>query len=296
MFYSGFADEAGSSIDIQIKATKELGWNYIELRAIDDINITDISEEKFEEVYYKLTKEGIKVNCFGSNIANYSKNPLKDEDFNKCVEELKRAIPRMQKFGTKYIRGMSFTKEIKNQNADIEKIIFSKLKKLVNMCEEAGIIYLHENCANYFSQSWDHTLRLVDSINSDNFGLIFDTGNALFTENKMGKPPYEEQNSWDFYNNIKEHIKHIHIKDARRPNSSDKNVKENFVYTFPGDGEGCIKKIVEDLLKNNYNGGFSIEPHIAVVYHDKDKDIKNEEVRYKTYVEYGRQFMKLVEG
>jgi hypothetical protein len=30
MYYSGFADEAGASIDVQIQATKELGWNFIE--------------------------------------------------------------------------------------------------------------------------------------------------------------------------------------------------------------------------------------------------------------------------
>ena len=32
MYLTGFADEAGGDINIQIKATKELGWSDIELR------------------------------------------------------------------------------------------------------------------------------------------------------------------------------------------------------------------------------------------------------------------------
>ncbi|MFC1976460.1 sugar phosphate isomerase/epimerase, partial [Chloroflexota bacterium] len=71
MYYTGFADEAGASIDVQIKATKELGWSNIESRSIDGINLTDISDEKFEEVVEKLAEAGIKINCFGSAIANW---------------------------------------------------------------------------------------------------------------------------------------------------------------------------------------------------------------------------------
>ena len=42
MYYSGFADEAGDSIETQIKATQMLGWENIESRNIDGVNITDI--------------------------------------------------------------------------------------------------------------------------------------------------------------------------------------------------------------------------------------------------------------
>ena len=65
-------------------------------------------------------------------------------------------------------------------------------------------------------------------------------------------------------------------------------------YTFPGEGEGDVEKIVKDLLQNDYDGGFSIEPHLAVVFHD-DTMKAEDEVRYRNYVEYGRRFMKLVE-
>ena len=35
MFLTGIADEAGAPLDTQIKATKELGWQYIEARMVE---------------------------------------------------------------------------------------------------------------------------------------------------------------------------------------------------------------------------------------------------------------------
>jgi hypothetical protein len=49
MYLSGIADEAGASIDTQIRATKELGWKYIEARSVEvqgfeKANIHDIPD------------------------------------------------------------------------------------------------------------------------------------------------------------------------------------------------------------------------------------------------------------
>ena len=39
MFLTGFADEAGASLATQIKATRELGWKFIETRNLDGKNL-----------------------------------------------------------------------------------------------------------------------------------------------------------------------------------------------------------------------------------------------------------------
>ncbi len=159
MYYTGFADEAGASIDVQIKATKELGWANIESRNIDGENITDISDEKYEGVCKKLEEAGVSINCFGSAVANWAKDPRKEEDFKKSVEELERAIPRMQRLNTKMIRGMSFAavQDEEPDSPELEKVIFEKIRYLVKMCEDAGIIYVHENCQNYGGMSYKHS-------------------------------------------------------------------------------------------------------------------------------------------
>lgn len=300
MYFSGFADEAGKDIDTQIKATLELGWNNIELRAIGEKeNLATISDAEFDSICEKLDNAGVKINCFGSGIANWSKSPRSEEDFEASVKELKDAIPRMQKLGTKMVRGMSF-KILEDEQFDspeLEKIIFSKVSTLVKMCEDAGIIYGHENCMNYGGQSHVHTLRLLENIQSDNFKLIFDTGNPVFTFRRIGTEPYALQNAYEFYSNVREHIHYVHIKDGVAIEMKEGYERPEVRYTFPGEGSGFVRQIVRELLESGYDGGFSIEPHVAAVFHEEDNQEDKELAalrKYEAYVKYGRDFEKLV--
>jgi len=295
MYYTGFADEAADSIEKQIKVTKELGWEYIESRSIDGTNLTDISDEKFEEVAKKLNEAGIKVNCFGSAVANWGKDPRDQKSFKKSMEELKRAVPRMQRLGTKMIRGMSYgiPKDLSPDNPKLEAKIINHLKKMVKMCEDAGIIYLHENCMNYFSQSYEKMDKLISEIDSPNFKIVFDTGNPLMANNRMGETPYKKQTSWEAYQHLKDHIYYVHIKDGAFIKETD-GIFPEMDYCYPGDGNGKVKKIIKDLLVNGYDGGFSIEPHMDAVYHE-DLDNNQADARYNTYLEYGKRFMQLME-
>ena len=296
MYYTGFADEASPEIDLQIKATRELGWKYIESRNINGQNLTDISDEKFEWVYGKLNEAGIGVNCFGSTVANWQKQPRSEEDFQKSIAELQRAIPRMRRLGTELLRGMSFAvpQDEQPDSPELEKIIFSKVNHLVKMCEDAGIIYLHENCMNYGGMSYLHTLKLLDNIKSPAFKLLFDTGNPVFTRKRIGNPPYPTQSAWEFYDNVKEFVIYVHIKDCVVIEDKGE-IRPPVRFTFAGEGSGDVRRIVGDLLRRGYDGGFSIEPHLAAVHHEQDKQVPDEQIRYNNYIEYGNRFIQLVE-
>ena len=294
MYYTGFADEAADSIDKQIEVTKELGWEYIESRSIDGTNITDISDQKFEEIATKLNEAGIKINCFGSAVANWGKDPREEESFKKSREELKKAIPRMKKLGTKMIRGMSYgiPKDLSPSNPELEAKIIGDIKEMVRICEEAGITYLHENCMNYYSQSYEHMDKLLTEIDSPNFKIVFDTANPLMADNRSGKAPYEKQNSWEAYQHLKEEIAYVHIKDGIFVRETE-GIFPEMNYSYPGEGRGEVKRIIKDLLQNGYDGGFSIEPHMGAVYHDRDSQ-SEADARYRTYLEYGKRFMELM--
>ena len=297
MFFSGFADEAAISIDGQIDATLQLGWKYIEARSIDNCNIHDLPEEKFEEVCGKLADAGLTINCFGSAVANWQ-HPVFDEDsWLETREQLKRALKRMQRFDCKLIRGMSFLGAYERPDAfdpEVEAWVFPRVRELVRMCEDAGVIYGHENCRNYGGMSYKHTLKLIENIDSPNFKLIFDTGNPVFSfDHSSGKNTGKYQNSWEFYSNVKEFITYVHIKDGVMKPSPDPNDDREFrmEYSFGGDGDGCVKEIVTDLIANGYDGGFSMEPHMVRVFHEPDPS--NDSVN-DNYVEYGRRFEQLV--
>ena len=295
MYLTGFADEAGADFSKQIAATVELGWKYIESRNINGKTLATLSEEEFETVCGQLADSGIAINCYGSAVANWSKAPRSDEDFESSKSELLAAIPRMHKLGIKMIRGMSFAyaKGEKPDSPELEEIIFKKVQELVDICEDAGIIYAHENCMNYGGLSHLHTLKLLERIRNKNFTLVYDTGNPVLNYRVIGEPPYALQSSWEFYYNVREFISYVHIKDGTAvPNEEGTRPKCDFCYA--GDGSGDVRAIVLDLLKRGYDGGFSIEPHVASVFHEAEPERDKDELRYTSYVEYGRRFEKLL--
>ncbi len=295
MYFTGFADEASVGLAGQIKATKELGWEFIESRNIDGVNIHDLPEEKFEEAAAMLEASGVKINCFGSAVANWSWDPLSEEDYKKTTAQLERALVRMRRLNCKLLRGMSFkaTWQRPAFEKEVEDQVFRKVNELVKRCEDAGVMFLHENCNNYGGMSWKHTLKLLDHVQSPNFKLVYDTGNPVLNfDRSKGDALDKIQSSWEFYEKVRDFVVYIHIKDAVYIGGGD-NGFAKARFTFPGEGEGDVVRIVEDLLKRGYDGGFSMEPHMKLVFHDADKE-QNAVERYNNYVEYGRRFMKLV--
>ncbi len=292
MYFSGFADEAGASIDVQIKATKEAGWKYIELRNIDGVNITDITDEAFDTVCQKLSDADIRVNAFGSNVANWGKNPLVEADFVRSCEELRRAVPRMKALGVSYIRGMSFKAAGVPITKENTAAILDKVKKLVEICEDSGIVYCHENCMNYFSQSYELMEQLSDAIPSKAFALLYDSGNQVYKDNKMGPQPYEKQTAWGMYEAMRDRIVHVHIKDGV-PVRNEKTGEMTDHFTFAGEGNADLPRILRDLKARGYDGGYSIEPHMVVVYHeDAGREDKRRE-QFENYVAYAKKFEEL---
>lgn len=285
MYLTGFADEAGASVDVQIKATLELGWKNIESRRVEDGNIHDISDDTFDTVCEKLAAAGVHINCFGSAIANWGKHI--DKPFDSSLEETARAIPRMQRLGTKLIRIMSFA-VLKDRGPDdqMEEERFRRVNELTKMFLDAGIQPVHENCMNYGGMGYTYTLKLLENV--PGLKLVFDTGNPVFTDDRSKPAPYPKQSAWEFYQHVKDHVAYIHIKDGIwNPE------KETCEYTYAGEGDGDVKKIVKAALDNGYDGGISMEPHLAAVFHD-DSIQSTEEIKYANYVEYGKRFMELI--
>ncbi len=294
VYLTGFADEAAKDIDGQIAATKELGWSHIEARNIDGQNIHDIPEEEFDEVRRKLDEAGVSVNCFGSAIANWGK-PI-TEPFDSSLEEASRAIPRMQKLGTPLVRVMSFAirkDEDGNPHPDqMEEERFRRLRELQAMFSDAGITPVHENCMNFGGMGWKYTLKLIENV--PGLKLVFDTANPVNTPDYAANERGKMQSPWEFYQHVKDHVAYVHIKDSRYLRSKKDSIFPESEFTWPGEGDGDVKKIVKDLLDNGYDGGISMEPHLSVVFHDESVQ-SEDQVRFNNYVEYGRRFMKLME-
>lgn len=276
MYFTGISDEAGKSIETQIRAHQLLGWKHLELRVVDEFNLATMPEKKYRDVFEALQKAEIQVSCFSSGIANWAKKI--SGDLSEDLTELRNAIPRMHELGTKFVRIMSYPND-NWSDEDWFREVVRRLKLLSGMAADNGLILVHENCSGWGGLSPEHTLQILEAVDSPALKLVYDTGN----------PPAESQDAWDYYSKVKEHIVYVHIKDAKM-----KIGDQESIFTFPGEGDGCVREIVKDLLDSGYDNGFSIEPHLTAIIH-LEKDADDPEKGFDVYVEYGRRLMKIVE-
>jgi sugar phosphate isomerase/epimerase len=289
MYIAGIADEAGADIDVQIRATQELGWKHIEARNVEvtgfpKANLHDVPDKAFDIIVQKLAAAGIEINCFGSTIGNWSKRI--EDPFDITLGEIKRAIPRMQRLGTKFIRIMSY--KPRDEEDQMEKERFYRMNEITKRFLDEGIQPVHENCMNYGGMGWTFALKLLEKV--PGLKWVFDTANPIFNDDRSKQKPWPKQDPWEFYQHVKPWTVHVHIKDAVW--NATKNDAD---YTFPGKGDGAVRRIISDLLASGYDGGFSIEPHVAIVFHDASVQ-SSAEVQYSTYVQYGRELEEMVKS
>jgi len=271
MIITGIADEGSPELKDQIRIHRTLGWNTLELRLIGKRNVCAIDDSAFDRVYSTLQEEQMEVICFASSIANWAR-PI-TSDFQADVEELKRTMPRMRRLGARFIRVMSYPNDGLKE-ADWRKEAIRRMKELARIAADGDVIMVHENCSGWGGMSPENQKILLEEVHSPNLQIVFDTGNPV----GEGHPPEE---TWDFYQTALPFIKHVHIKDCA------KTAKGEIEYTYPGEGQSMVRRILGSLLDLGYDGAFSIEPHITAQIHlgTSSSGKEAEEI----YLEYGRR-------
>jgi sugar phosphate isomerase/epimerase len=284
----GIGDEAGANFETQLAATRDLGWKFIELRAAElpgyaKANVHDIPDAAFDAAVQLLETSGVQVYCFGSAIMNWAKKL--EDPFEITLAEVKRCLPRMIRLGAKLVRIMSFKPG--DEEYKIPAEVFRRVKDVTNQFLDAGIQPVHENCMNYGGMSWQHTLELLDKC--PGLKLVFDTGNPVFIADRTKPKPWPRQNAWEFWMNVRDHVIHLHIKDATYDSA-----KNSETYHWPGEGQACVREILQDAKARGYSAGVSIEPHMVTVFHDPKSKAAASDAARKNFVAYGRRLEALL--
>ncbi len=284
----GIGDEAANKIDGQIQATRELGWRAVEMRNVEvpgfpKANFHDIPDAAFDNAAKKLEAGGIGVYCFGSTVMNWAKKV--GDPFEITLAEVKRAIPRMQRLNTQYVRIMSF-----KPDDDAHKIpaeVFRRVRDVTKRFLDAGIQPLHENCMNHGGMSWHHALELLEKC--PGLKWLFDPANPVFNPDRSKPKPWPRQDPWEFWTHVRDQVAHIHIKDA-----TWNAAKNDADYNWPGEGQGRVRDILKDAFSRGYDAGISIEPHMVSVFHDPKLQSTDDAAMQRNFVEYGRRMEQLI--
>ena len=122
------------------------------------------------------------------------------------------------------------------------------------------------------------------------FDLRDTTSRSVFNPDRSKPKPWPRQDAWEFWTNVRDHVAHIHVKDATwNPAKNDAD------YNWPGDGQGCVREILKDAQARGYAAGLSIEPHMVTVFHDPNaKATTASDAARKNFVEYGKVLQELL--
>jgi sugar phosphate isomerase/epimerase len=287
MILTGIGDEAGVRLETQIKAARELGWHCLEMRAVEvpgfaKANFHDIPDKAFDIAADQLKEAGIGVCCFGSAIANWSRKI--SDPFAITLEEVERCIPRMQRLGAKFVRIMSYKPGDTEETTPPE--VFRRVAEVTRLFCDAGLQPVHENCMNYGGMSWRHALELLE--HCPGLKWVFDTGNPVFNPDRSKAKPWPRQDAWEFWEHVRDHVAHIHLKDA-----TFVPAKNDCDYNYPGEGQGRVRDILTDAVARGYDAGISIEPHVSVVFHDTSVKAGDKQI-YDSFVRCARQLETMI--
>jgi len=258
MFKLGvITDQVSMDFEESLRFIKDLGLEYVEIHALWNKNIEELSDEEVAEAKRLVKKYGMKVSLISSTL--FLQCHLDDSDkgfesiddyfitisgdYNTHLKALQRCLELCDIFGTDKLRTFGFIKEKEYDDDVVVEKIVEKLKAPVEKVERAGVMLLLENCPHTYLQFGALTKRVIEVLDSSSFRALWDPANAL----RSGGKPYPED-----YSEIKEYIAHMHAKD----------VSSGEAPRMVPLGEGIIDYggILKSLADERYNGVISLEP------------------------------------
>ena len=117
--------------------------------------------------------------------------------------------------------------------------------KMVETAKDYPVTLLHENEKDIYGDIARRCYDILSAINSPKLRATFDPANFV----QCGERTYPEA-----YTLLKDYVEYIHIKDAL--------YKDNSVVPA-GQGDGCVKEIIDALKEDGFSGFLSLEPHLG---------------------------------
>lgn len=259
-FYA-FADESSPFIDEQIIALKNVNFDGVELRTVDEQSVSDISIEKAREVKAKFDDAGLRIWTLGSPLG---KIEMGKDSFEEHLDKVKHTLELANLLGTENIRMFSFYIPNGRPAEEYRNEIIDRLSVMTELANKAGITMCHENEKGIYGDTPERCLDILNSVKY--LSAIFDPANFVQCE-------VDTKRAWEL---LRDRVKYLHIKDSRE----DGNVVP------AGDGAGNIPFIVEDFVKRGGNS-FTVEPHLTVFSALKGLEREGEEIKVGNTIQFG---------
>ena len=241
-------DEIDDDVLTAAKFLAEYRLKWAEIRNIWNQYNTEQPIEKVREARGILDERGIKVSVEGTGFFKIPLPPETPEGRKKLEEQwalLDRSMERAQAFGTETIRIFTFMLAKGEQPSDRS---YGRIRELTQEAARRakGFRLAIENIGGGHVWSGAQAAEFLKHIKEDNVGLTWDPNNAA----ESG-----EQSFPDGYRKLDPaRIFHVHVRDFKHQDGK-------VVWTAVGAGEFDNLGHIRALLKDGYQGTFSLETH-----------------------------------
>ncbi|MBR7185394.1 MAG: sugar phosphate isomerase/epimerase [Clostridia bacterium] len=230
--FAAFADEASPSLEGQIAALHRNQISYIEVRALDGVNISKISEEQAKKYAERFAEENIRVWSIGSPLGKVKITC----DFAEYREKVHHICRLAQIFGTDKVRIFSFFEAY-----DDEALVFAYLREMVQIAEEYGVCLYHENEKNIYGDTAERVLRLRENVSGLRF--VYDPANYLEVGADIADALAQLYDKTDYF-----HIKDLVLSTGERVPA--------------GYGDAMVGELIDRIGAKDCM--MTIEPHLTV--------------------------------
>lgn len=238
---TGFADEISPDLNMQLDTLEQEGIRHLEFRGVWNKNVLDLTETEIATVKSTLGQRGVKVSSIGSPIGKIS---IVD-DFTPHLGRFRRALEVAHTLEAPYIRIFSFFIPDGEDPAGYRAEVLDRMGRLVREAEGTGVTLLHENEKDIYGDIPVRCLDILTQIDSPILRAAWDSANFV----QCGVRPHTEG-----YDSLRPFIAYVHVKDALLGSGE---------VVPAGHGDGEIRDTVAALRASEFDGFFSLEPHLA---------------------------------
>ncbi|HMA34883.1 MAG TPA: sugar phosphate isomerase/epimerase family protein [Chloroflexia bacterium] len=239
---AAFGDEIAPDLDAQIAGLQEAGVRYLELRAVDGINVLDLTDGQVAGIRQKLAAAGIGVSAIASPIG---KVPI-SSPFGEHQARFARALALAHTFETPLVRIFSFYPPAGAApgTGPERGAVLARLRTLVDGARAAGVTLLHENEQAIYGDTIARCVDLLQTLADPHLAAAFDPANFV----QCGQVPDP-----DACTALQPWIRHVHVKDVTAEGR----------LVPAGAGVAGWPGLLARLRAAGYDGFFTLEPHLA---------------------------------
>ena len=232
-----FADEASPFLCGQIEAMHRNDLNGLEIRGVDGVNVSDLTEEQAYDIRRKLDEADLTVWSIGSPLGKI----LITDPFEPHLKKMKHTLKIAKILGSKNIRIFSFYIPEGEKPEKYKDEVIIRLKQFVVAAEGTGITLCHENEKGIYGDIAARCLEIHQEV--PQIKCVIDPANYIH----CGQDPLE---AW---NMLHSYIHYLHIKDA----------DEDGKVVPAGKGIGHVAAVLDAYIAQG-GTAVTIEPHLTV--------------------------------